>query len=473
MRIKLLFIALAITHICYSQKKFNCNQLYEDFDAIVTELKVQHQGIYQYVAKETVDQKIAKLRKKISCPSNRLEFYQIIRQLIEFTNEGHNSVDLPKGAMIKLGLSKSFLPISARFYDKELIITQNFGDDIQGLTKGTKLISINGKSIDELIAKFFPLIPTDGFNETSKYEWVGNINFSLLYRLVYGKTKQFVLEIEEFKTKKRSAINIPAVRFTHFKKKNAKFESKHFAFDDFNFEQINDSIAYLCVPDFKYGVIKYEEFYEKHFKKIATLPIQHLILDIQSNTGGEEGNENLLFSYLMEDRIQKYRKVTMLPTTYEINKNDGGIIEDKWKLKGEMAERGEYTLYSDYYSYLKYTKPKKEDIFKGKVYVLISGLTFSGGAEFASLVKMTNRGIFIGEETGGAYEGNVSGYSETFQLPNTKISVDIPSVHFQINVTPKTQGKGVIPDHHVPQTWDDYMNNRNAKLEFTKQLIMQ
>jgi hypothetical protein len=187
----------------------------------------------------------------------------------------------------------------------------------------------------------------------------------------------------------------------------------------------------------------------------------------------EEQNENLLFSYLSNKVIQKYKQVTMLPKPYQKNKSKQGYIEDKWTFQNTIAKRGDFTLYSDYYSDLGYKKPQKELIYNGKLYVLISGRTFSGGAEFASLIKMTDRGIFIGEETGGTYEGNVSGYSEYIKLPNSKIEVKIPTVHFQINVSPEIKGRGIIPDYRVSQTWKDYLNEKNTKKEFAIKTITE
>jgi hypothetical protein len=443
-----------------------------DFDFAVETLRLRHQGCYNYVNKKETDIEIASLRNSIGEPLTKLEFYQIIRKLVGLMNEGHGSVSLPRWTMIKAGLSKSFLPLGVRFFNKELIITQNFGDNVEGLSKGAKLVSINGESISEILKKLLPLIATDGFIRTSKYEWIGGVNFSLLYSLVYGKSKEFELEIIDPLQKQTKLIRIPAIRFTKFKSKNAQFEPKYFSHYKYHFELINDSIAYLSIPKFRKDAIDYQQFYENSFKAIDSLGIKHLIIDIQRNGGGEEGNENLLFSYLMEERIQKYKRVTMLPPAYEKNKNDRSFQLDKWILKDTIAERGVFTCYSDYFSDLGYALPKKDYIYKNKLYVLISGYTFSGGAEFASMIKMTNRGLFIGEETGGAFEGNVSGYSETVKLPNTKIKINIPTVHFQINVSLKNRGRGIVPDFHVPQTWEDYMGNKNTKLEFTKELIM-
>ncbi|WP_372938248.1 S41 family peptidase, partial [Seonamhaeicola sp.] len=438
----------------------------------ITELKLQHQGLYEYVGKNETNAKIDSIRNTLETGQTKLEFYQKLRYVIGLTNEGHTSIHLPKWSMIKFGLSKSFIPLTVKLCNENLIVTQHYGKEAIGLKKGVKILSINGRKISEILKKVYPLIPTDGFNKTSKSEWVGGLNFSLLYKLVYGKEKKFKIEVQEFKNNKTQTLTIPAIRFTKFKTRNAKFASQNFDYNHFKFEQINDSIAYLSIPSFGNDDLDYEEFYQKNFKKIDSLNIKHLIIDIQANGGGTEGNENLLYSYLSNKVVQKYKQVTMLPKPYHKNKDNEGYIEDEWKLEDTIAKRGNFTLFSDYYSDLGYKKPQKELIYSGKLYVLISGMTFSGGAEFASLIKMTNRGIFIGEETGGTYEGNVSGYSEYIKLPNSKIEVKIPTVHFQINVEPKIKGRGVIPNYEVPQTWKDYLNGRNTKKDFTIKKII-
>ncbi len=468
-----LFIILFCSSHSYGQKKISPKKLQADFDYLVKDLRAKHQGLYQYIDKKEVDQQIQDLRDLTKTPMTKLEFYGLVRKLLHLTNEGHTYANLPNMAMVKVGLSKGFLPLAIKFCDKKLIITQNFGENIPELKKGTELLSINGRNIAEIKQDLFPLMPTDGFNETSKYEWLVGFNLSLLHRLVYGKSKHFDLEIRDYKSATIKKISIPAIRYTQYKNKNAKLPSKKFDFYDFNLKILNDSIAYLCVPNFKSSAADYETFYRDKFTTIDSLNIKHLILDMQGNTGGTEGNENLLYSYLSDSVIQKYRKVTMPPESYEADKEDEDIIFDKWALKKEFAERGEFTLFSNYYSDLGYAPPAKDLIYTGKLYVLISGLTFSGGAEFASLIKMTNRGIFIGEETGGVYEGNVSGYAETTTLPHTKIKVDIPTVHFQINVAPEERGRGVLPDYVVPQTHEAYMEGRNAKLDFVMREIMK
>ncbi|MEO1714401.1 MAG: S41 family peptidase, partial [Bacteroidota bacterium] len=327
--------------------------------------------------------------------------------------------------------------------------------------------------IEDIVDRLLPLIVTDGFNETSRWEWLGSATFSQLYRLTYGPFKSFSMGVQRYGERNIRTVEIPAIRFTRFKGRNAQFAPKVFDYKQFTFKVIDDTIAYLSVTGFGSDELDYASFYRSSFQRIKDLDIQHLVLDIQDNGGGTEGNENLLFSYVYPDVVQKYKRVTMLSGPYEKNKEDSDYILDKWAPQRGFAERGEYTLFSDYYSTLGYQKPEEDLVYDGMIYALISGITFSGGAEFSSMLRMTNRAIFIGEETGGTYEGNVSGYSETTQLPNSKITVDIPTVHFQMNVEPILPGRGVLPDYEVHQTWADYMETRNAKLDFALELIRQ
>ena len=65
----------------------------------------------------------------------------------------------------------------------------------------------------------------------------------------------------------------------------------------------------------------------------------------------------------------------------------------------KVRKEGEKYLYSTRFSK---QKPPKPNNFKGKVYVLINGGSFSASSIISSNLKSTKRAIFVGEETGGA-----------------------------------------------------------------------
>jgi len=145
MRKFLLLISILIFFNLNAQNKIKPKKLNEDFDKLITELKLQHQGLYEYVGKNSTDAKIDSVRNTLGTRQTKLEFYEKLRYVIGLTNEGHTSINLPKWSMMKLGLSRSFIPLTVKLGDGNLIITQNYGNDIPDLKKGLRIISVGIK----------------------------------------------------------------------------------------------------------------------------------------------------------------------------------------------------------------------------------------------------------------------------------------------------------------------------------------
>jgi C-terminal processing protease CtpA/Prc len=112
--------------------------------------------------------------------------------------------------------------------------------------------------------------------------------------------------------------------------------------------------------------------------------------------------------------------------------------------------------------------------FKGKVLFIINGLSFSTTSDFCAIAKSENRGIFVGEETGGGYYGNTSGETFRTTLPNSKINIAIPKYKYS-NAVKKAryQDRGVIPDYVVIPSISDVIIGKDVQLEYALGLIEQ
>jgi C-terminal processing protease CtpA/Prc len=94
--------------------------------------------------------------------------------------------------------------------------------------------------------------------------------------------------------------------------------------------------------------------------------------------------------------------------------------------------------------------------FRGPVYVLINGNSFSTSAEFASIVWSHRRAQFVGEEGSGYWRGNTSGPDPTLTLPATRLRLTVPLVEFDMAVRDTALGAhGIKPDHEVTYTVQD------------------
>jgi hypothetical protein len=59
------------------------------------------------------------------------------------------------------------------------------------------------------------------------------------------------------------------------------------------------------------------------------------------------------------------------------------------------------------------------------LYILMNGVSFSSTSALIANIKNTTKAVFIGEESGGTYEGPTGGQTVPIILPNSKIMVRI------------------------------------------------
>jgi C-terminal processing protease CtpA/Prc len=109
--------------------------------------------------------------------------------------------------------------------------------------------------------------------------------------------------------------------------------------------------------------------------------------------------------------------------------------------------------------------------FKGKVYVLINGNSFSGTGECTSLIHYHKKAVFIGEECGSGYYGNTSGFMPELTLPNTRLRVRIPLLLYTMAVSGYPGDRGIIPDHQVAPSIEDLLEGKDPVMEYAIELI--
>lgn len=96
----------------------------------------------------------------------------------------------------------------------------------------------------------------------------------------------------------------------------------------------------------------------------------------------------------------------------------------------------------------------------------MNGGSFSTGSEILSVLRDHDRATFIGEEAGGTYFGNTSGFSADLVLPHSKLSIQIPLTTFALAVRKDArQDKGVLPDYPISKTSRDLLDGTDKALE--------
>ncbi|WP_010182581.1 S41 family peptidase [Aquimarina agarilytica] len=514
-------ITLLITMLCFtscvSTKHFNTQiakehsviELHNDIDKAYYELKKLHPKLYQYISKKDLDHKFDSLKQHINQPLKSHEFYKKIAPVIASIKQGHISVAPPfkkctaKEKKQYKKTSFDFNKLDFEYVTNAFLISANYNKTGKEIV-GSEVIRVNNEPIQQIIQQSKKRFASDGYNTTFHNRIIAH-HFSGMYlkhkgvvmdsiRLqlknkdsVYYKTFTRVLK-EKYRKKDSTITPIKKVKLTQeqklahrkkqrFQKKYNKqhgfIKSKDLYQRNFSFIGKDSPIAYLKIRGFHTG--NYKKFYENSFQKIEATKTKTLIIDLRDNTGGRLNEIYKLYSYLTDQEFQfvnKAKSRTRIPVFKAIA--TGGIpfsvkffsylispiLITHDLLKTSKREGNiEYKLSS---SKVK-SKPNPLN-FKGNIYVLINGNSFSASSILATNLHATNSAVFVGEETGGGYNGTVAGLYKNVLLPNSKIRFNFGLMQIEAPYKNEKIGHGIVPDIKITPTKEDRTNNVDPEL---------
>ena len=96
--------------------------------------------------------------------------------------------------------------------------------------------------------------------------------------------------------------------------------------------------------------------------------------------------------------------------------------------------------------------------------MLIDGGSFSTTADVAAVLRGLRRATFVGEETGGAYEGNTSGLDAQVVLPASGLRYRVQMFGYVNAVPPAERGRGTVPDEVVPTRIADLLRGEDPAM---------
>ena len=485
---------LIFPFIVFSQNdKFTSEKLKQDLTTFREIREKANSGIYKYRTKKQIDSIYNWAFLQLKSPLELLDFYKIIIQITDFEGSVHNDTTLPDAYKNRYTSEKVFFPFPVKLIENKAII--NFKKD--EIPLGSQIHNINGIEINKIIRSFYKYYTTDGFNISGKSIGI-NAAFSRYFEMEYGPKENFLVEYSLPNQTKKLSKTIAGIsneeRKENFKKRHS-FPSDSLFYsnikDKYSFKIVSQNTALLAVHTFLIGGnaedkehIIYKKYLDSCFQMLAAHPeIKNLIVDVRNNGGGSDPNDLVTFSYLTQKTYREnknayinFQKIPFLPYfVYEETETEKKL-EEKNDFEAELKE--EYPIlkgkiYPQDPKFNLVLQPDK-NTFKGQIYLLISPRIASAGSLFASLVAGKTSAIVIGEETMGGYYGHNGHTPIEYELPNTKIKTQFSIVNLEQDVPKKSNqifGRGVIPDYKVSQTFDDFIKNRDAQMEYVLKLI--
>lgn len=465
-------------------KKYSRPELQQDYTMLRNILEQKHPALYWYTPKDSMNYYFDSLYNNIGDSMTELQFgWKVLAPLTQKIHCGHTSFGMSDqwNKFIRNKRIPSF-PLYLKIWGDTMVVVDNANRNDSLIKKGTLITSINGMRNHALIGQLFNYLPLDGYADNVNYVRISS-NFPYYHRNVFGIYKNYkVGYIDSTGEEKITTVSMFSPPTDTSKKKKDLFtkippaEIKKERIENARSLSIDSltQTATLSLNTFSNGGGRHlRRFIKRSFREMRRRQIQHCIVDLRSNGGGDVNMYILLTKFLRTSRFK------VADTSYAVSKTLGPYT--RYIKQGFLNNLGLFFLtkkhpdgkYHFGYWERHYYQPKTRNHFNGNVFVLTNGPTFSASTLFCNAVKGQNNVKIVGEETGGGWHGNSGLMIPDIVLPITKLRVRLPLCKLvQYNHVPKN-GRGISPDIYIPPTIDGVRMGIDRKMEIVKAMIEQ
>lgn len=476
MKFKLLILTIILPLVLFAQTELTEKQIQEDFTIFKNVLINSHPSLYEYTTKSEWDSTFNSFENKINQIKTSDDLFKSINVIADNVKDGHLRVIHPTMETVP-----SMFPLLLKIIETKLYTdTEDFGIPI-----GSEIISVDGIKSDELINRLLKYAQTDGYNLTKKYRQIES-EFGILHLYEFGAKSSYkvtyITPNNETKTTEILSQSFESIgmrfpnrnsHFFNYHNKTNKLEYlKNTLGQKLPYVYFIDSIntAVLTVNSFGVNPQEFKSKLIEIFKEIKRKKAEKLIVDIRQNIGGFRINAINLFSFITDQPVKQRISENVITSTLLEQKYIKNTMSDyneflKTYFKESVKKEDRWILTTDRAEEM--MKPYKNS-YKGKVYVLIGGKTFSAGSAFALNVKNDSKMTLIGEETGGGYHFHTGQFPVLYELPNSKImfNLSLVKINHYIKDSSVQKGSGILPDIEINLTQQDLINGTDSQLDY-------
>lgn len=531
MKKTLFYVAFAVLlSNCSSVEKHNAligsnltvEQQTEDINYLERKMEKVQPSLYNFISKDELRRKFDSVRNTIKIPLKPNEFFLKVSPLLASIRQGHASMsplatEYSKKENKELK-KKGLGPLSQfdyKWLDNKLYVLKNNSKD-STIQIGSEVLSVENVKPQDLFEKYRKTYTSDGFNETFipyafsmrfggyMYYELGlkdslNYDFKfkdssytkLVKRLPKKDDKSNDVKKDSLSTSKAKDSVVQKLskseqKLAKAKKKKEDAHKYDYGYDavkkqytkELTFTDKDSTTAVFKIRNFSKG--GYKVAYKEVFGLLRKKNTQNLVLDLRNNPGGRLNEIHELYSYLTADSTFQLIEEAIVSSKISLLKSDylnsmpnslyilaiptypvyAGVLLAKTR----KDENGNYRFKMKSSK----VKPHKADYFKGKIYVLINGGCFSAACIISSKLKENPEITFIGEETGGAFNGTVAGRTSTYELPNSKLKTRLWIMEIAATNKTEEKGRGIFPDVTIIPTLDDIISENDPELNWVK-----
>jgi hypothetical protein len=395
------------------------------------------------------------------------QLFRALSPLLRGIGEGHLSVTRSDAMTCRFRAAARLFPLDLLWRSDGTFVTAGYGD-AANVPAGSELLAVDGEDHVAMLEAMAQVSAHDGANRTGVMRDRVGAGYALVRWWMHGDEPSYSvrLKLPDGTVVTRQLAPVPV---------SARPAAAPDPAPVATLRWIDGDTAYLYVPTFsnrryRAAGADYRATIQTIFDTLAARHAKNLILDLRDNGGGSEPNESVLFSYLVANPLQKYASVRSRANHIRVTSLSGQVYEHDIYEPDELATvspapSGDLLRRNAPPEGLMTRWERAQPVFGGRLVVLAGGYTFSGGAELATMLRATNRGLFVGEEVGGTFDGNTSGYKWEIALPHSGIEIGIPLLAFRFVWRANPADHGAMPHCFVQPSVGDIRVEHDAAFD--------
>lgn len=439
---------------------FSVQELLNDYDSLHKIITDNHPALWADADSLATEQRWKEIRKKINRPMKRWEFIELIAPATTQYNDGHTALtydfDFEEVEQLIARNGKLF-PYRVKLYDDTLWITENWKDS-SSLYRGMMLVSINGISTKDIVARILPLVPAD--HHRMREASLSRLFPFLLWSL-YGWENKYEIVLQDPYQQSSTTIHPEGITMNGFFQR--QFPRKKWNLQLFKEQQL----AVISCSSYN-NYTEAIRFIDSAFAVLQQENIRHLAFDIRNNGGGNSSIGDHLLAYIAQQPyMDVYSKTLRNGSMMRRFKENSGMYRVMQNfIKNGIQHGNHYTMRFETKGLD--TTIKKENIFRGQFYLLTGPVTYSSAHMTALSVKSSGMGTIIGEPTGERID--LTGENASFTLPNTQLYGYCSLAVYEGAIADK-KSKGVQPTIFIPFRPSALLSEKDPVIEKLMQLI--
>lgn len=439
-----------------------------DFTILRRALAEAHGGYARHAPRAAVTAQLAAMGATITRPTSQSAFAAYVAQAVATLRDGHLRLEYDPATVEALSTAR-VMPLRVALEGSRVVLSSIDALTDTVLSPGMELVRINGRPTAEVVRTLLPTVSGDGFIETGRRQRLAR-EWATLYWLFLERPALFVVEARTtdgrvvrttlpgvLERDRRAQMNAASRAYAQ------RAASRDSTTGLIGLEWLEGGrVARLRIRGFDGATFR--ALLDSAFATIRSAGVTGVVLDLRGNGGGVDEYGALLVGHLLAEPFRYFDRIH-LPTiaprfatwperTFTALR--GGTVADP---------AGGFLVTPAYHTGVGEQVPAAEP-YRGALVTLIDGGTFSTAADVAAQLRSHARTRFVGEETGGGYEGNTSALNALIVLPNSGLRLKIMMYDYWNAVAPPAaHGRGTLPDDVVMTRVSDVAVGRDPALE--------